>query len=177
MDAVANRYAESLFDLAMEENQLEAYAKDTKLLFTVFSYDATLLPFFSHVLVEDAAKIDIIDKCFKGQIQDYVCNFLKLLIKKRRIRYIKEICIGFKDLYNQHAGIEEGILYTSYDITQVDVKRIQEAISKKQNKKVILQVIKDATLIGGIKVELNNRVLDGSLKNQIDNIKKELLRK
>ncbi|MFV0395718.1 MAG: F0F1 ATP synthase subunit delta [Coprobacillaceae bacterium] len=177
MEAIASRYAESLFDLAKEENQIEEYAKDMKLLLTLFNEDKTLVPFFTHVLVEDNAKLEIIDTCFKSQIQEYVCNFLKLLVKKKRIRYIKQICQSFNSLYNDYFGIEEGILYTSFDISEKEVMRIQEVIGKKENKKVKLEVIKDTDLVGGIKVVLNNRVFDGSIKNQLELMKSDLLRK
>ena len=50
MDAVAVRYAESLFDLAKEMNQVEAYSKDIDLIRTVFESDPSFVPFFSHVL-------------------------------------------------------------------------------------------------------------------------------
>ena len=165
MDAVAVRYAESLFDLAKEMNQVEAYSKDIDLIRTVFESDPSFVPFFSHVLIEDEAKCALLDKSFKGQVNDYVVNFLKLLVRKRRMRYVMEIIEAFKALTNEHFGILEGILYANYDI------------SKKENKTIRLRVVNDPSLIGGIKVEINNRVFDGSIKNKVALLKKELLRK
>ena len=160
MDAVAVRYAESLFDLAKEMNQVEAYSKDIDLIRTVFESDPSFVPFFSHVLIEDEAKCALLDKSFKGQVNDYVVNFLKLLVRKRRMRYVMEIIEAFKALTNEHFGILEGILYANYDISVQEVK-----------------VVNDPSLIGGIKVEINNRVFDGSIKNKVALLKKELLRK
>lgn len=177
MDAIATRYAESIFDLAKEENQIEVYAKDMHLLLQVFNEDSSLVPFFAHVLVNDTEKYEVIDTCFKEHVEEYICNFLKLLVKKRRIRYIKEICIAFKDIYHHHIGVEEGIIYTRFDLGEKEVLRIQEAIGKKEGKKIQLQVVSDASLIGGIKVVLHNQVIDGSIKNQLEILKKELLRK
>ena len=105
MDAVAVRYAESLFDLAKEMNQVEAYSKDIDLIRTVFESDPSFVPFFSHVLIEDEAKCALLDKSFKGQVNDYVVNFLKLLVRKRRMRYVMEIIEAFKALTNEHFGI------------------------------------------------------------------------
>ena len=53
MEAVALRYAESLFDLAVEVNQIEAYVKDIDLIREVFESDPNFVPFFSHVLIDD----------------------------------------------------------------------------------------------------------------------------
>ena len=176
MDAVAVRYAESLFDLAKEMNQVEAYSKDIDLIRTVFESDPSFVPFFSHVLI-DEAKCALLDKSFKGQVNDYVVNFLKLLVRKRRMRYVMEIIEAFKALTNEHFGILEGILYTNYDISVQEVKEVEDALSKKENKTIRLRVVNDPSLIGGIKVEINNRVFDGSIKNKVALLKKELLRK
>ena len=58
-----------------------------------------------------------------------------------------------------------------------EVKEVEDALSKKENKTIRLRVVNDPSLIGGIKVEINNRVFDGSIKNKIALLKKELLRK
>lgn len=177
MDVIATRYAESLFDLALEENKVEEYASDMDTIYQTFQSDPSIVSFFGHVLVDDAAKFEILDKSFKGQINTYVCNFLKLLIRKKRIRYVLDIITAFHSLCNEHLGIEEGILYTSYEIDPMDVKNIEQVISAKQNKKVILRIVKDETLIGGIKVQLKNQIIDASIKNKVEMLKKELLRK
>lgn len=177
MEVIASRYAESLFDLAKEENKVDSYIKDIDLIFAIFNNDASFVPFFSHVLIEDAVKFDLIDKCFKGQVNEYVCNFLKLLVRKRRMRYILEIIKAFRLLCNNYLGIEEGIIYTKFDLDNMQVHEIEDAISKKQNKKVFLKVVKDESLIGGIKIEIGNQVIDASIKNKVAMLKKELLRK
>lgn len=177
MDAVAVRYAESLFDLAKEVNQVEAYSKDIDLIRTVFESDPSFVPFFSHVLIEDEAKCALLDKSFKGQVNDYVVNFLKLLVRKKRMRYVMEIIEAFKALTNEHFGILEGILYANYNISVEEVREVESALSKRENKTIHLRVVNDPSLIGGIKVEINNRVFDGSIKNKVALLKKELLRK
>lgn len=177
MEVIASRYAETLFDLAQEEKSIEKYATDMQLVNEVLSSNPTFVQFFNHVLINDKDKIDLIDKSFKGQIDEYVLNFLKLLITKRRIKYILDICKAFKGLCNECFGIEEGILYTSIDLDAQQIKRIEQAVSTKENKTVNLQVIKDESLIGGIKVVLDNRVIDGSIKNKVELLKRELLRR
>lgn len=177
MEVIASRYAESLFDLALEENKVEEYAKDMDTIYQTFQSDPTIVSFFSHVLIDDAAKFEVLDKSFKEQVNTYVCNFLKLLIKKKRIRYILDIIAAFNNLCNEHLGIEEGIIYTSYELDSTDVQKIEQAIGTKENKKVVLRIVRDETLIGGIKVQLKNQIIDASIKNKVEMLKKELLRK
>ena len=167
MDAnVAERYAESLYQLALEDHALEDYLADMKLVDTVLESNPEFEKFFSHVLVDDEAKCALLDKGFGTSVNHYVLNFLKLLVKKRRTRYIAPITKSFIKMSNKHLGIEEGVIFT-----------IEEAISQKENKTITLRTVEDKTLIGGVKVQIENRVYDGSLKNKVSKLKTELLRK
>lgn len=177
MSVVGDRYAESLFDLAKEENQITQYLDDIKLVGEVLDSDPQIVQFFNHVLIENDKKIQLLDQSFKGNVDQYVLNFLKLLVQSRRIRYIDDIVKSYINLSNQYLGIEEGMIYTSYELTDQQIQDIEKAISQKENKKVTLKVSIDPSLLGGIKVQIANRIYDGTIKNKVEMLKKELLRK
>lgn len=177
MSVVGDRYAESLFDLAKEENKVTQYLDDIKLVGEVLDSDPQIVQFFNHVLIENDKKIQLLDQSFKGNVDQYVLNFLKLLVQSRRIRYIDDIVKSYIYLSNQYLGIEEGMIYTPYELTDQQIQDIEKAISQKENKKVTLKVSIDPSLLGGIKVQIANRIYDGTIKNKVEMLKKELLRK
>ena len=177
MSVVGDRYAESLFDLAKEENKVTQYLDDIKLVGEVLGSDPQIVQFFNHVLIENDKKIQLLDQSFKGNVDQYVLNFLKLLVQSRRIRYIDDIVKTYINLSNQYLGIEEGTIYTPYKLTDQQIQDIEKAISQKENKKVTLKVSIDPSLLGGIKVQIANRIYDGTIKNKVEMLKKELLRK
>lgn len=177
MSVVGDRYAESLFDLAKEENKVTQYLDDIKLVGEVLDSDPQIVQFFNHVLIENDKKIQLLDQSFKGNVDQYVLNFLKLLVQSRRIRYIDDIVKSYIKLSNQYLGIEEGVIYTPYELTDQQIQDIEKAISQKENKKVTLKVSIDPSLLGGIKVQISNRIYDGTIKNKVEMLKKELLRK
>lgn len=177
MSVVGDRYAESLFDLAKEENKVTQYLDDIKLVGEVLDSDPQIVQFFNHVLIENDKKIQLLDQSFKGNVDQYVLNFLKLLVQSRRIRYIDDIVKFYINLSNQYLGIEEGMIYTPYELTDQQIQDIEKAISQKENKKVTLKVSIDPSLLGGIKVQIANRIYDGTIKNKVEMLKKELLRK
>ena len=172
MSVVGDRYAESLFDLAKEENQVTQYLDDIKLVGEVLDSDPQIVQFFNHVLIENDKKIQLLDQSFKGNVDQYVLNFLKLLVQSRRIRYIDDIVKSYINLSNQYLGIEEGVIYTPYELTDQQIQDIEKAISQKENKKVTLKVSIDPSLLGGKKVQIANHI-----KNKVEMLKKELLRK
>ena len=177
MSVVGDRYAESLFDLAKEENKVTQYLDDIKLVGEVLGSDPQIVQFFNHVLIENEKKIQLLDQSFKGNVDQYVLNFLKLLVQSRKIRYIDDIVKSYINLSNQYLGIEEGTIYTPYKLTDQQIQDIEKAISQKENKKVTLKVSIDPSLLGGIKVQIANRIYDGTIKNKVEMLKKELLRK
>ena len=177
MSVVGDRYAESLFDLAKEENKVTQYLDDIKLVGEFLDSDPQIVQFFNHVLIENDKKIQLLDQSFKGNVDQYVLNFLKLLVQSRRIRYIDDIVKSYINLSNQYLGIEEGMIYTPYELTDQQIQDIEKAISQKENKKVTLKVSIDPSLLGGIKVQIANRIYDGTIKNKVEMLKKELLRK
>ena len=177
MSVVGDRYAESLFDLAKEENKVTQYLDDIKLVGEVLDSDPQIVQFFNHVLIENDKKIQLLDQSFKGNVDQYVLNFLKLLVQSRRIRYIDDIVKSYINLSNQYLGIEEGMIYTLYELTDQQIQDIEKAISQKENKKVTLKVSIDPSLLGGIKIQIANRIYDGTIKNKVEMLKKELLRK
>ena len=177
MSVVGDRYAESLFDLAKEENKVTQYLDDIKLVGEVLDSDPQIVQFFNHVLIENDKKIQLLDQSFKGNVDQYVLNFLKLLVQSRRIRYIDDFVKSYINLSNQYLGIEEGMIYTPYELTDQQIQDIEKAISQKENKKVTLKVSIDPSLLGGIKVQIANRIYDGTIKNKVEMLKKELLRK
>ena len=164
MSVVGDRYAESLFDLAKEENKVTQYLDDIKLVGEVLDSDPQIVQFFNHVLIENDKKIQLLDQSFKGNVDQYVLNFLKLLVQSRRIRYIDDIVKSYINLSNQYLGIEEGMIYTPYELTDQQIQDIEKAISQKENKKVTLKVSIDPSLLGGIKVQIANRIMMEQLK-------------
>ena len=175
MDTVAERYAESLFALASEEDAISSYLDDMKLVDEVLESDPKIVQFFSHVLISDEDKCKLLDDSFSSSINKYVLNFLKLLVKKRRIRYIRDIVKSFIGLCNKKLGIEEGLVYTPYALSDEQLKEVEKAMSEEENKTIVLRQIIDESLIGGIKVQINTRVYDDSIKNKVEKLRSKLL--
>lgn len=176
METVAKRYAEALFELATEERSIEAYQKDMQTVESVFQ-DPEIIHFFSHVALNDEVKVHVLNTSLKGQVCPYVFSFVLLLIQKRRIRYIMDICRQFQLLCYEHLGIKLGKVFTAYALSDEQMHKIENAMSLKIKKKVQLKMIVDPSLIGGVKVEIDSHVYDGSLSYKLESLRQELLRK
>ena len=116
-----------------------------------------------HLLVEEA---------FKSLESKNIISFIKVIIDNHRANEIQTIFKEFHTMCNEHLGIEEGIVYSVIELSDEQIKEIEEAISKRKKVKVELQNIIDERLIGGIKVVVHDHVYDSSLLYKINSLKK-----
>lgn len=174
MNNIALGYAQSLFELALEEHQLVAYMES--LSFVDKSLDEEIISFFHHPLIHMEEKNELMDRCFRELVHPYVLNFLKLLHQKQRFNLIKVIIKEFALLNDEYHGIKKGVLYTASPLTDEEIERIQTAVSKKEKATIQLEVKIDESLLGGIKVTIGDHVIDSSIKNRLSLLRKDLLK-
>lgn len=174
MESVASSYGLALFQLAKEDQQLKEYKKD--LDFVSESLTVDYLKFFNQKMISEEERISLLEKCFKENVQPMVLNFLKLLVVKGRMTSLFEIIKEYKVLYNDALGIVEGFVFSTSSLDQNQINKIEAAVSKKEDKTVVLENKIDESLIGGIKVVVGDHVYDGSIKNKIASLQSELLK-
>lgn len=174
MESVASSYGLALFEIAKEDQNLKAYKQDLDFVREALNYD--YLKFFNQGMISQQERISLLEKCFKGNVQPTVLNFLKVLVVKGRMTNLFEIIAEFTNLYNDAMGILEGIVYTTVAISEEQIKAIETAVSKREQKTVLLTSKIDESLIGGIKVVISDHVYDGSIKNKMSSLQSELLK-
>lgn len=173
---IAERYGQALFDLALEMNTLELWQSQTKEILEVFTANTELERFFNAVKISTEEKKNLIHTAFEGKIDKMLLNFLELLIDKKRIGSVEAILQQFIILANEEQEIENGVVLSSRKLSKDEIMKIEEALSFKRKQKVELVNKVDRKLISGIKVIINNEVIDGSMKSKIETLKNELLK-
>ena len=174
MESIASSYGLALFEIAKEEDRLREFKQDLE--FIQEALDQSHLKFFNQKMISQEDRIALLEKCFKENVQPMVLNFLKLLVVKGRMTNLFEIIKEYKELYNSALGIVEGIVFSTTILSDNQIKGIETAVSKKEGKKVLLTSKIDESLIGGIKVVIEDHVYDGSIKNKITSLQSELLK-
>lgn len=174
MESIASSYGLALFEIAKEEDRLKEFKQDLE--FIQEALDQSHLKFFNQKMISQEDRIALLEKCFKENVQPMVLNFLKLLVVKGRMTNLFEIIKEYKELYNSALGIVEGIVFSTSILNDDQIKGIETAVSKKEGKKVLLTSKIDESLIGGIKVVIEDHVYDGSIKNKITSLQSELLK-
>lgn len=173
---IADRYAEALIELGNEEGILEKISKDVKKIQEIISSSNDLKVFLKHPLVPEEDKKGMIKKIFEERITKEMVNFLSLLVDSSREIYLEMICARFLDKKRDEQNLTQVKVYSALEEDKGELKdlikeRLEEALGTSIE---ITKVKKDENLIGGIKLEIGGKVIDGSAKRQLGNLREHL---
>ena len=173
---IAQNYAEALLSIAIDDNKVIDYQKEVKELKKIIidNPDFTLLLDSRFLTMEE--RMHNAETILNGFSPD-VINFIKIIIKHNRIKYLEDILNAFNSLCNGNQDIVEGLIYSAFPLTESTLLKIKDKISQIENHEVDLIPKIDPSLIGGVKVVINSHVYDGSIKNQLEKMQIDLLRK
>lgn len=174
MDSLANRYASALLDIALEENKNQQYRDQIKELVDSFSESDELLALLKSSFVSKEEKKSLFNEMLKGIELVKICDFINVIIDNSRERFLLEILREFIAISNAHDNISEGIIYSTTKLSKEEINKITKSIEEKLHKRVNLHNRLDGSLIGGIKVIIDEHVYDGSIKNKLKNLKQQL---
>lgn len=171
---VGKRYAEALFEVALELNKLEQFKEEIIAISDVFENEPKLKTIFLHPKLSKSEKKDIVNSLFKDKISQQMLNLMYIVIDKGRERYIKYIKDEYVDLANEKQGIVEAVAVTAVPMEEVEKIKLQNKLTEKLGKNIILKNVIDKEIIGGVLIKIEDKVIDSSIKGQLDMIQKEL---
>jgi len=169
----AKRYAEALYSLAKDEDKIDSCYTGLVNLERIFTDNPDLGKIFSHVKISLTEKMELMEKCCENE-DDLFKKFAGVLTENSRTDCLEGIVKEYRELMNFDRNIISGIVYSPYELTKEEIEKIEKALSKKEGKEVSLDLKIDKTLISGIKVDLQGKIIDGSMKNNIENLRNAL---
>ncbi|PIQ85513.1 MAG: ATP synthase F1 subunit delta [Candidatus Omnitrophica bacterium CG11_big_fil_rev_8_21_14_0_20_45_26] len=172
--ALSMRYAKALFELA-EKQKLEINVEnDLRTFLTAVKKDKADVFFESPLLTQDEKKV-ILQKLLKGRTSTLIMNFLFLLTASKRFNLLGSIADAYHELLNQSRHFEEIVITTARPLKPALRESLEKMIAKKLGEKVISQSKVNPSLLGGISIQIRNRLFDGSLRTQLNLLKKQMI--
>lgn len=171
---IGRRYAFALFEAGIELNKLQRFREDMLKVTDVLMKEVSLRKILSHPKVLKREKKDLLNSVFKDLVSVEVLNFLYILIDKRREGTIIEINKEFEKLFNEHENIVEVTAITSVEMDDEGKKKLAKALENKLNKTVKLKNVVDEDVIGGVLLKIENKIVDGTIKGQLEEIEKAM---
>ena len=175
MSLIERRYAEALIDISVENGAIDGYQQEFQNVVDVYNKEQELKFFLLNPRVNTDAKKDVLKKVFSDSVNSNVVNFLMLLLDKGRAKFLPGILEEFIRLADKKKNILNMTIISAAPLKDAQIDEIKEKYMKIYNaSSVKVNVEVDESLIGGVKVKIGDRVVDGSIKGRLESLK-ELL--
>jgi len=175
--AVARRYAKALLLISKEDGKTDAYRKELHGFANLMEQENALNQAITNPLYDAKNRRNVLQAVIDSLgISKIMKSFLLLLFDKGRIGFINSINEFYQRLADELKGIARASLISATELSEDTVAKIQAALSKKTNKKIVLEVSQDTELIGGIVTKIGDLVWDGSIKTQLASMRETLKR-
>lgn len=171
-NSVSKEYSSVLFDLKLDYQYV---VNELELLINVLK-DKEIEKFFKSPIISANEKKRIIKEALKLDDGEFL-YFLYVLVDNKRIDMIDNIYVDYCDLIDQKLNVGRFTVYTPTLLDENIKNNIKIMLEKKYNKNVILDVIIDENLIGGIVIKYKNNVIDDSISFRLLDLENQLLNK
>lgn len=172
---IAVPYARALFDFSVNKNIMHQITADFQNLETFLNENAELTGYLNNPLLSKIAKREILAKTLKSQINAETFKFLMLLVDKNRINVLSSVITGYLELVYETASIKMIQVSTAFPFTssQKDalIQKLKELTSAREIR-LIIEV--DPNLIGGFLIKTESKVIDFTIKNQLQKLAQHL---
>ena len=163
-------YGKALFEAARDVNKLDTILEEMKEIGAIFQKEPKFNEFFNTPVISGPEKKQVIKQVFAGRISQETYNFLLVLIDKRRTASFNKIINEYKKLVDQNLGISLGTVFSVEPLTDIQLSSFEEKTGKllKKNVKLINNI--DASLLGGVKIFIEGKVIDASIRRQLQDL-------
>lgn len=172
---VAVPYARALFDFSVEKNIMHQITADFQNLETFFTETSELTNYLNSPVVKQEAKREILAKTLKSQINAETFKFLMVLVNRDRINLLSAVIEKYLDLVYETASIKMIEVSTATAFSNAQKNTLIQKLKELTNAREIRLVTSiDPSLIGGFLIKTDSKVIDFSVKNQLQQLAKHL---
>lgn len=170
---VARRYAAGIFQLAQEEEAIDAWRAELTKLEELLQ-DDVLVAAFRNPAVGISRRMELAE-LLKPELRPETENLLRLLVEHHRTGEIRRIRQEFERLADEASGIVHATLATAIELEADDRKRFEQALAKKLGRKVTVEFSTDPGIVGGATIQIGDHLVDGTVRTQLARLRQELL--
>ena len=172
---VSKVYGDALFSLALEENQVDELWKEAAMMQEALEDNPEFMAILCHPEMTMEKKLALLQDVFQKELSQNMMGLLNVLVKKGRIGEILSVLDYFMEKVMAYRKIGEVKVQTPMPLSEEQREKIENKlleVSEYETLSVDYQV--DESLLGGIVIRIGNRVLDNSIRSQLDAMTRDL---
>ncbi len=173
--SITSRYSLALQEMAEEKNIYSSVVENVELVFASLQGSRELRNYLSTPIISEQKKMELLEAVFTNYISEDVLNFMKFVVKKGRINLLKDILSDFLKKRDEKENITDVVLKSTYKLDETQSEVVKNQLEKFSGKKIRFSNRVDESIIGGYIAEINDVIVDASVKRQLEKIKNTLI--
>ena len=173
-ETLARRYATAVFDIAQESGSIEKVGNDLSRIARAIHDDEATAEFYVSPVVQRADKEQALLAAFSGKVSDVALHTLLLLVRKRREAILAELLAEYRKLELASRGLEPLTVVTARDLPDLELRAMVDRLEKIYSKKFDVTVKRDSSLLGGVRIVMGDRHIDGSVSGRLEELTRTL---
>ena len=173
MEEIATVYARSLFEVAKEQDKLDLVREQLGAFVDALNETRELQVFFFSPYFSTSEKKDGLDRAVTDA-DPVVVNFLELLIEKHRMPVLFRVRANYDARWEEENRLLPVEITSAVELDEATVKQLGDRISEQTGRKVDLSSRVEPDILGGIVVQVGNSVLDASVRNRLDQLRRQV---
>ena len=174
---IAERYAESLFEIAREQRLEAKFDGMLRDIIEMSKQHPQFKEILDHPVIRKQDKKQMLSQLFEGKIPKELFAFLSLLVDKKRENYLGEISAAYKRLLDAHNQVVLTEVYTAIPLEKDNQSFLKKTLESYLGQSVEMRCHTDPELLGGVTVKIGDRMIDGSLRTQLNQLTQTLVSK
>ena len=172
---IAAPYARALFDFSVEKNIMHQITADFQNLEIFLDEAVELTEYLNNPIVRSDAKSEVLTKLLQSQVNADTFKFLMILVKRDRINLLKSVIARYLELVYETASIKTIEVLTAAAFSNSQKNMLIQKLKELTNAREIrLMINVDSSLIGGFLIKTESKVIDFTIKNQLQKLAKHL---
>lgn len=167
-------YADSLFDVSENMNLVDQVSEELQLIKGLFEETPLFYELYTSPQILREEKKKVINEVFGNELSPVLINLLYLLIDKRRTREIYGIVKQYVKLVDKHRGVVSGMMYLAQPCSEAIREKVEAKLSEITEKNIRLKVVVDPTIVGGVKVQVGDQVVDTTIATQLSDLRNSI---
>ena len=173
---VAMRYAKALMQIGEQGGNQAALQQELHRISTLVNGNADLTRLIQNPLVPPTKKSQVFDAILgQAGASNTLRNFFKVVAQAGRLDLLGDMDASFHELVDLRAGVVEAKVSSTQPLTEAQTAALSASLAQRTGKTVRLRWTQDATLLGGLKVQVGSTVYDASLQGQLKQLQAQLL--
>jgi F-type H+-transporting ATPase subunit delta len=173
MEELAQVYARALFEVALEQGKLDVLREQLAQFADALEADRQLAIFFFSPYFSTAEKEQGLERVLQGADEAFV-NFLRLLIEKHRMPVLFRIRHEYERLWDEENKVLPVEITSAIELDRATTENLGRTIGERAGRKVALSARVDPEIIGGIIVRVGNSILDASIRNRLEQLRRHV---